>query len=132
MNNTMTVTSLFDKIEKPSKPHIMDSQVPVTKEELNERLRKTAILESVGISSSRFDGDDEHEDEDELQLRLLLSEGKAVPDELLERIKIRIHILRKINKCRGGRCFCHAWQNTPLEKRAVSPYLSRITVTILR
>ena len=102
MNNTMTVTSLFDKIEKPSKPHIMDSQVPVTKEELNERLRKTAILGSVGISSSRFDGDDEHEDEDELQLRLLLSEGKAVPDELLERIKIRIHILRKINKCRGG------------------------------
>ena len=132
MNNTMTVTSLFDKIEKPSKPHIMDSQVPVTKEELNERLRKTAILESVGISSSCFDGDDEHEDEDELQLRLLLSEGKAVPDELLERIKIRIHILRKINKCRGDAAFAmhgkiRLWKNGQLPL-----YLSRITVTILR
>lgn len=91
MNATMTITSLFDKIEKPDKPHIMDSQIPVTKEELNERLRKTAILESVGISSSRFDGEgeDEHEDEDELQLRLLLSEGKEVPDELLERLKAK-------------------------------------------
>ncbi|MCI7813012.1 MAG: hypothetical protein MR543_04945 [Robinsoniella sp.] len=87
MNATLTITSLFDKIEKPSKPHIMDSQIPVTKEELEERLRKAAILESVGISSSRFDGDNEHEDEDELQIRLLLAEGKDIPNDLLERLK---------------------------------------------
>ena len=87
MNATMTITSLFDKIEKPSQPHIMDSQTPVTKEELDDRLRKAAILESVGISSSRFDGDDEHEDEDELQIRLLLAESKDIPDDLLERLK---------------------------------------------
>ena len=49
--------------------------------------RKAAILESVGISSSRFDGDDEHEDEDELQIRLLLAEGRDIPDDLLERLK---------------------------------------------
>ena len=102
MNATMTITSLFDKIEKPSKPHIMDSQTPVTKEELDDRLRKAAILESVGISSSRFDGDDEHEDEDELQIRLLLAEGRDIPDDLLERLreKTKLHLLTIMSKKR--------------------------------
>lgn len=97
MNATLTITSLFDKIEKPSKPHIMDSQTPVTKEELDERLRKAAILESVGISSSRFDGDDEHEDEDELQIWLLLAKDKEVPADLLERLKAKNKNASSIN-----------------------------------
>lgn len=86
MEETVNMISLFQKIDIPKAPHIMDSQKEVSKEELAKRMYITHQLEELGISTSRFDRDDEHEDEDEWKVRKLLEEGKEIPEELRQRI----------------------------------------------
>ncbi|MDD6291685.1 MAG: hypothetical protein PUA77_07870 [Lachnospiraceae bacterium] len=86
MEAMVNKTFLFDKIDIPKAPHIMDSQKEVSEEEIARRMYIAHQLEELGISTSKFDGDDEHEDEDEWKVRKLLEEGKEIPEELRQRI----------------------------------------------
>lgn len=86
MEAKQTLNSLFEKIDIPKTSHIMDSQREVSQEELTKRMFIAHQLEELGISTSKFDGDDEHEDEDEWEVRKLLEEGKEIPTELKKRI----------------------------------------------
>lgn len=80
------LNKFFVDIQKPDAPHIMDSQEEISKQEIEERYRIARILEELGISISRFDGDDGHEDKDELDAMILVNAGKEIPDELKERL----------------------------------------------
>ena len=86
MEAMVNKTFLFDKIDIPKAPHIMDSQKEVSEEEIARRMYIAHQLEELGISTSKFDGDDEHEDEDGGKVRKLLEEGKEIPEELRQRI----------------------------------------------
>lgn len=84
------------KPEKPSKPHVGPEQIPVTEEEIKERLRIERELEELGISTSLFDDDSgEHEDLDVLEAIILVNQGKKVPEELRQRILKKKEILVK-------------------------------------
>lgn len=75
------------KLKKPSKPHVIPEQVPVTEEEIKERLRIEQELAKLGISISLLDDTmGEHEDLDVLEAIILVNQGKKVPEDLKRRI----------------------------------------------
>ena len=98
----MNLDRMFSEIKVPSKPHIANEQQPVTHEELENRMRIAKELESIGISTSKFDSENGHEDADVMQAIILVNQGKRVPEDLRKRLlkkteKTRRNILR-VNK----------------------------------
>ncbi|MCM1387530.1 MAG: hypothetical protein NC231_09390 [Bacillus sp. (in: Bacteria)] len=84
--NAMNVENIFDGMKIPSKPHILETQLPITEAEVENRMRVARELENLGISTSKFDIADEHEDTDVLQAIILINQGKKVPEDLRKRI----------------------------------------------
>lgn len=99
----LDINIAYNKSKKPSKPHITDGQETVSEEEIKNRMRVTEELESLGISTSKFDIEDGHEDSDELQAILLVRQGKKVPEDLKKRLKNKqIGNQREENKTKGN------------------------------
>lgn len=73
-------------IKRPAPGKSGDDVLLASREEIEERLRKTTILEGLGISTSNFDGDSEHEDSDVLNAILLVNAGNEIPDDLRQRL----------------------------------------------
>ncbi len=76
-----------EQMRSIKKPPKKDLPRLATNEEMQDRLRKAKFLESMGISTSKFDGDEDFEDEDILRAIILVNKGEEVPEELIEKIK---------------------------------------------
>ncbi len=86
LTNYMSRNIFDDKIKKPLRPHITYGQNPVTDTELKIRKRIAELLESLGISVSQFDIEDEHEDKDVLQAIIFANKGEEIPEDLRQRL----------------------------------------------
>lgn len=84
--NLMSRSVFDDKIKKPLRPHVTYGQNPVTDIELKRRKSIAELLESLGISVSQFDIEDEHEDEDVLQAIIFANKGEEIPENLRQRL----------------------------------------------
>ena len=78
---------LNNYIKKPSTPHILDSQIGLTEQEMERREFIERELGQLGISTSVFDSyGGEKEDRDILEAIILVNEGKTIPEELKNKI----------------------------------------------
>ena len=84
--NLMSRSIFDDKVKKPFRPHVTYGQNPVTDTELKRRKRIAEMLESLGISVSQFDKEDEHEDKDVLQAIIFANKGEEIPEDLRQRL----------------------------------------------
>lgn len=82
----MSISDHYDKVKKPASPHITYGQDTITEEEIERRMRVADELETLGISISRFDAEDEHEDADVLQAIIYADQGEAIPEDLKRRL----------------------------------------------
>ena len=82
----ISINDFWGKVEKPMAPHITYGQEPVTEAEWERRLQIAEELESLGISISKFDTEDEHEDEDVLKAIIYVNQGKEIPEDLRKRL----------------------------------------------
>ncbi len=76
-----------DSIQKPLRIGNKLSELTVSKLEIMERFQRDKKLEELGISTSKFDGDDGKEDPDELEAIILINRGEALPKDLEQRLK---------------------------------------------
>lgn len=86
MANPISKNTFCDEMKKPSGPHVTYGQNPVTETELKRRKKVAELLESLGISVSQFDAEDEHEDQDVLQAIILATKGEEIPEDLRQRL----------------------------------------------
>lgn len=82
----ININNFLDSIEKPLNPHVTYGQEPVTEDEMERRTAIAEELESLGISTSKFDVEDGHEDEDVLQAIIYANQGKKIPEDIKKRL----------------------------------------------
>lgn len=84
----LTAEHLSKSVKKPistSNKRVMK----LTEQEIQSRKTKQIRLEALGISASKFDTDNEYEDCDILEAMILIEEGKEIPKELEEKLKLK-------------------------------------------